>query len=757
VSATPTGSASISVSTPPPLRGYAFGEFRIDVGLRKLWQNDAAVQIPSRAFDALVYLIEHRDRLVQKDEIIAAIWQDVVVTDDSLIHAISVLRRALTDERQHPKYIETIPRRGYRFIAPVQIATSPAAPLSAAPEFAASELPGPPEAVVAAPLAAAAGGRLPRRAIPMAVWLAAAGAAVIAGPIIVAALARPSAGVVEPSAIRLFQPPPAGTSIASGGVLSPDGRYLAFVARDDALGKTALWVRALYSDKLERLDATDDASKPFWAPDSYRIGFFANRQLLTTSLANERPRAVAAVELTAAGGSWGSDDTLLFANWAKGIYSVRASGDGQITAVAALDREAQDIAFAWPQFLPDGRHFLYQVVSLDPARTGSYVGDLDTLESTRLLETESPAVFAPPRYVLHVRKDMLIAEEFDVARFALTGRALVVARGVSAPSLGADNIVSAAANLLAFQHGVNKQNLAWFDRAGENLHTLAMPTVLFNPRVSPDGSQLLATSSVTTDPGLWVASLSREEFARLEKDAIGPLWAPDGRRIAFTARGGVDLLVRPIDGRESSQLLITDGAVKILNDWSPDGTHLVYTKVDDRSGPDLWAVDVESAAARPLLATPFSEFQARISPDGRWIAYSSDESGALEVYVQRYPELGDKRRVSIAGGGQAQWRADQRELFYLSADRSLMSVEVDAEDRIAFGAPRKLFRPSIAGDPADARDHYVATADGTKFLVDGAVRDGNDAVITVMVNWSVDPIERSDPMDRSTSVSQLVR
>jgi dipeptidyl aminopeptidase/acylaminoacyl peptidase len=428
-----------------------------------------------------------------------------------------------------------------------------------------------------------------------------------------------------------------------------------------------------------------------------------------------------------------------------------------VTVVVELDRNAQDISYAWPQLLPDGRHFLYQVVSLDAARTGAYIGDLDTRASVRLLATESPAVFAPPRYILHVEKDLLIAEEVDLTQLELTNRALVVARGVSVPSLSADNVVSAAENLLSFQHGVQRQNLQWVDRGGQSHRTVPVPTVLFNPRISPDGTRLLATSSMTNDPGLWLASLTREEFARLENDAIAPLWSPDGRRVAFTTGRGTDLLVRPIDDRDSTRLLITDGAVKILNDWSPDGAHLVYTKIDERSRPDLWIADIASATARPLLATPASEFQARISPDGRWIAYASDESGSLEVYVQRYPGLGEQRKVSIAGGGQPQWRADQRELFYLSADRSLMAVEVDAGEPIAFGEPRKLFRPPISGDPSDARDHYAANADGTRFLVDGAIRDGNDAAITVMANWWVKTTDRADERDRNASVSQLVQ
>jgi Tol biopolymer transport system component len=311
----------------------------------------------------------------------------------------------------------------------------------------------------------------------------------------------------------------------------------------------------------------------------------------------------------------------------------------------------------------------------------------------------------------------LIAAEIDDEHLELTGRASVVARDVSPPLLGTDNVLSAAGDLLAFQHGVRKQNLAWFDRAGQNVGTLPLPTTLFNPRISPDQSSLVATSAVTNNPGLWLANLTRAEVARLETDAIAPLWAPDGERIAFTARD-LRLVVRSVDGTEPPQLLISDDSIKLLGDWSPNGAEFVYTRIDGAASFDLWIAQAGDGSARPLLATPANEMQARISPDGKWIAYASDESGALEVYVQRYPELGEKQRVSSGGGGQPQWRVDQRELFYLSADRAVTAVAVDMSAGMAFGAPHSLFRASLSGNPADARDLYAAAADGSKFLLD---------------------------------------
>lgn len=229
------------------------------------------------------------------------------------------------------------------------------------------------------------------------------------------------------------------------------------------------------------------------------------------------------------------------------------------------------------------------------------------------------------------------------------------------------------------------------DRSGRALEALEAPTPLFNFRMSPDGRFLAAGGSVADAPGLWRVDLRSRQATRLESDGIAPLWAPDGSRIAFAARGGLDVYVRGTAGAPAIAPIASGPSPRILNDWSPDGTALVYAQLDPETHLDLWRLSLADRTVGPLLRTPDNEAQARISPDGRWIAYASDRSGTQEVYVRRYPQLDGERVVSAGGGGQPQWRTDQSELFYLSPDGALTAIAVTGSERLAFGPPRRLF------------------------------------------------------------------
>jgi DNA-binding winged helix-turn-helix (wHTH) protein/Tol biopolymer transport system component len=704
----PIGSATVT-----------FGPFTLDLEARKLRRGDEPVPLPFRALGALAYLIEHRHRLVEKEEIIAAVWHDVAVTDDSLIHAVSVIRRALGDDPAHASFIETIPRRGYRFVGQIE-------PVGTDPE------PG----VLPEDAAALSNPTVPRPLTRH--WrpetAAALGIVVLIAAAIVAGWSALTGDRSRDASTHLEQIAPPGTTIVSGAVVSPAARRLAFVARDERTGKTALWIRALDAIEPRMLPDSEGASNPFFSPDGQMVAFFRSAQLVATDVTGKRPRTIAPVSGAAAGGSWGADGVIVFAEWMTGLFAVASTG-GPVTPLTRLDHTALDVAHAWPQFLPDGRRFLYQVVSPDHTRAGVYVSSLDSRTSTRLLDDAAAAIHVPPGFLLYVQQDRLMAEPFDADRLRLGGRAVLLSRDISAPSLAEGSVVSASRDLLAFRAGASKQQLTWVDRSGLPQGSLEVPTSMFNFRVSPDGQFVLAASSLTDATGVWLVNLASRHSTQLATDGIAPLWSPDGKRLAFTSRAGLDLHVRAGDGGARLEPLISDQSVKVLNDWSAHAQAIIYTRHDPGSKLDLWHVPVAGGAARPLLNDAFNEAQARISPDGRWLAYVADGTGSQEVYVRRYPELDEPRQVSNGGGGQPQWRADQRELFYLSPDRSLMAATVTDAREVSFGAPRRLFRTSIAEGPSAARDSYAAMPDGRSFLID-ARGDVSGRPITVMLDWT---------------------
>ena len=679
----------------------------MDPGARKLSRHGTPVQLPSRAFDTLACLVRNRHRIVEKDELLAAAWHDVAVTDDSLIHAVSVIRRALGDDATRASFIETIPRRGYRFVAAVE-------PIEELPR---ASLPG----------------RLDSAKRWRTHGLAAAAVALLA--IAATAAYRAVAGESLQAASRIEQAAPPGTTILSGGVVSPAGRHLAFVAQDES-GQTSLWVRALDSETPRRLPGTEGASKPFFSPDGRRLAFFARGRLRSTDLEGQDIHTISASEVTGTGGSWGSRGLILFADWPSGIYSVSSSG-GPVTHLTRLNHAALEVAHAWPHFLPDGRHFLYQVISRDSTQAGVYVGSVDAPGSVRLLESASVAAYAPPGFLLYLQQDLLMAQPFDAGQLRLTGRPVVLARGLSAPTLFDGHVISGSRETLAFRESTASRHLTRVDRSGAQLQALDVPASMVNFRLSPDNHFLVAASSLTDATGLWVVDLARGNWTRLAADGIAPLWSPDGRRLAYTSRGGHELYVRAAaDDTMPAGPIVRDQTVKVLNEWSRDGRHIVYAQHSAATKLDLWLLPLDAGPARPLLYSPSNEAQARLSPDGRWIAYVSDESGAPEVYVRRYPDMDEPRRVSVGGGGQPQWRADQQELFYLAQDGWLMAVALGGRHDVSYGAPHRLFRTSIGKGPSAARDSYAVMSDGQSFVIDGRHDRDRGSPITMMRNWA---------------------
>jgi DNA-binding winged helix-turn-helix (wHTH) protein/Tol biopolymer transport system component len=712
---------------------YQFGPFSLDVGAQQLERDGQVMDLTPKAFHTLVVLIQRRGRVVTKDEIISVVWPNAFVSDDSLSQSIWMLRRVLGDQTNQPQYIATLPRRGYRFIATV---TEGAA---ATPT---PDVPAPSQAGTTGPLEPAehpeVAKRVPRRRQS---W--AYGAAVLTISALAALATRrvTTTSGIEPfeSPARFTLTPPAGVTVAEVGAFSPDSQSLAFVGRDDGSGQTKIWLRALRSGDDKPLAGTEGAIGPFWSPDSQSLAFFSGGNLKTLSLATDSVQVLVKAGLHPRGGAWGPDGTILFNGPTSEVFSVRVGG--QATAITSLDT-ARESAHRWPQFLPDGRHFLFHVMSRDPERRGTYVGSLDSPDRTRLSSALMVvAQHAVPGYVLYFRGHALVAQRFDTTALRLTGEPITVIASVpGGESSSTPTLVSASGNLLAFVGSAGAHHLEWFNRSGQRLGAVATPLPLHFPRLMPNGRQLLGHSEDPERPGSWLVDLESGAANRLLPEGRAPVPSPDGSRFAFEwskTSGASDIYVQQIAGSGAEELLLATPEFKFVDDWSPDGRYIVYvaaSRVD--SDTDLWLLPMFGERKPiPFLKTPYNELQSQVSPDGRWLAYTSDKSGAWEVYVRAFPSASGERALSAGGGGEPRWSRDGSTLYYLAPSHWLMSVHVAPGDPGSFGKPTPLFRAPVTDPLIQTTNHYMVGADARRFLIDTPDADAAATPISMVINW----------------------
>jgi DNA-binding winged helix-turn-helix (wHTH) protein/Tol biopolymer transport system component len=709
---------------------YSFGPFRLDVANRTLARGVDVVAITAKAFDTLTVLLQHHDRVVEKEELVKLVWPDTFVSDDSLTHSVSVLRRALGDDSAQPVYIATIPRRGYRFTAPVRVET-PMRATEAVPHMDHNEPTAVPESAAHFPVA--------ERATPAARrgWMAAWLIPIAAGVALIARATQTAPSTPVPTGvIRFVQEAPNGQVIASGAVISPDGRHVAFVARDRNTGRMQLWLRSLDDAQARALPGTDGAFRPFWAPTSQALAYFADGRLKRVGLDNQPPQSLAEVGYRPSGGSWSSSGVILFSERQSRLYTVSASG-GEKSAITSLEPE-HEIAHQAPFFLPDGRHFLYFALGATPETSGTYLGSLDAPERTRLLDASCSVVsYADSGYLLYVRDGNLMVHPFDPERRRFTGVAQPIAstRTRTAADIRVGVISASANGILTFGGDSAMARLTWFTRDGTNVGMIQAPVPLHNPTISPDGRYVAADAS-GSNTSIWLVDLERGTPTRVG-DGVLPLWGPRGADIVFTARsvGGADLVHRSIMGSKVDEaLLLRTPEMKIGGNWTRDSRYIVYTASNPTTKLDLWALPLADRKPFPVLQSPFNEMHGQVSPDGRWIAYASDESGTWEVYVQAFPDAGAKRTISSSGGAEPQWKRDGRELYYLAPDGTLMAVPVRTSERVLdAGRPLPLFQVRIPSDIITFRNHYAPSADGQRFLIDSA--DDHEP-INIVVNWT---------------------
>jgi Tol biopolymer transport system component len=540
--------------------------------------------------------------------------------------------------------------------------------------------------------------------------------------------------------VRFLVHPPENSYINATGraAVSPDGRHLTFVA-PGSNGKDVLWVRSFDSLAARSLAGTEGALFPFWSPDSRWIGFFANRSTLQKIDITGGPPISVASALAGNGGTWSRDGVIVFGTGAtRLLYRVSAAG-GEVVPLTKREK-AVTIGRLGPYFLPDGNHYLYEGPQ-SGAGHAIYVSSLDSDTSKLLVHGGSSPAYQQG-YLLYLLGTTLIAQPLDEKRLEIAGDASAVAEQVqffSASQTGA---------VLAYWTGAaeNMPQLTWFDRNGNRIGKLGDPVRQFNIRLSPDGTKVAAeiydrqVSSMYFESDIWLYDVSRGVRSRLTSgpgSARVPCWSADGKHIIFSSdrKGHYDLYEKAVDGGGNEELVLESEIAKYCQGWSPDNKFLLFMTVstDSSANRDIWTLPLfGDRKPVPYLQTEFNEGGGRFSPDGKWVAYSSDESGKLEVYVRPFPGPGGKLLVSASGGSTPVWSHDGKEIFYLGDDRKLMAARVKNGSTLGIDVARPLFQTSAES----FLPSFDVSPDGRRFIIVTATPQKSPSPITVVVNWN---------------------
>ena len=638
--------------------------------------------ITVKTFDTLAVLVERAGHVVEKEELMRRVWSDAIVEEANLSQQIFTLRRMLGEEPKDHRYIQTVPRRGYRFVADVT-------PIGAALE---------------SPAAAA--------------------------PVLRVSLVLPSD---QPLAIGACSP------IA----LSPDGRTLAYVALEE--GGTALFVRSMDRDESQRVPRSAGAAMPFFSPDSRWLGFVANGRLWKTLGAGGMPIAVCAAGPECRGASWTPrNDIVLAAAPATGLSIVSAEG-GVPRTLTTLDFAKGERTHRWPDVLPQGNHVLFTIAyagsaSFDEGEIAiaSVGGD----DRRTVVRHGSCARYAPSGHLVYMRGGSLMAVGFDAARLEACGPAIPVADRVMTQPTGAGHFAfshnGCLLHLTGDAHDI-KRRLVWVDAEG-NQEPLALDDrAIEEPRLSPDGTRVaFGIRSKSND--IWVHDFASGALARLthEGDNFAPIWTSDGESVTFSSNrnGPCHIFSQGLDGRNIVELVGGDYDL-VPGSWSPDGAVLLFTEYDPSTGANIWMCSPgRGTPPRALVRSHANDFGPAFAPDGRSFAFTSDESGRCEIYLCAFPEAGAKTQISVQGGAEPVWSRDGR-LYYRSGS-SVMAARIDLAGRMRIGTAERIadgpFQPgAVTGLP-----HFDVAADGRLLLIAQAAAQAQPDRLCVTVNWFAD-------------------
>ena len=538
----------------------------------------------------------------------------------------------------------------------------------------------------------------------------------------------------EAGAIQAIVDPPreaALTAYRANLAISPDGRTIAFAAFDTT-GTAWLWVRPLGADVARQIPGTAHAWVPFWSPDSRTVAFFDDQEgtLEKVPIAGGSPTTICRATM-GRGGSWTRDGTIVFAPANEGPLMRVSAGGGEPVAVTTLDSTRHQNGHRLPCFLPDGEHFLFAALPAGPYRCDVCVGSLRSREVKRILTAGSAAVYAEPGYLLFERDGRVMAQRFDTRRLELVGDLVAIADAPEFSGMDADPVVSVSRNgrLVLLRSVPPDTRLTLLDRTGAARTRYELPPApWWVLAAAPDGKRAVAAN----EGDLWIVDLTRSVPMRLASTSstdLSAVWSPDGSRIAYVS-GHADrqeITIAGLDG-QSEVVPTTDDAFKMVYAWSQDGRYIVFGTQNAVTKHDIWLLSLEgNRKPVPYLRGPSFESNARVSPDGRWLAYSCDETGRPEVYVQSFPGPGRKVRVSLDGGDYPMWAKGGRELIYLRG-KTMVSVAVEVGEGFRPGPPRPLFDLPTGWNGLDI------VADGERFLVSAAA-ETRPRDIRIVLNW----------------------
>jgi eukaryotic-like serine/threonine-protein kinase len=536
-------------------------------------------------------------------------------------------------------------------------------------------------------------------------------------------------------------------SWSSGFALSPDGRWITYVAKT-LEGKPLLWLRSISAVQDKPLQGTEDAEFPFWSPDSRSIGFFASGKLKKIEIGGSAVSVICDVSMPR-GGTWSREDVILFsASPASPLFRVSASGGVPSPATSFANKENEN-SHRWPHFFPDGRHYLYLslrgVSARDNPTNTLWVGSLDSKEKKELFKSDGNAIYASG-HLIYLRQNTLVAQAFDLQRLEATADAVPIAEQVAADVRSHGLFSVSQTGLLAYLDGTlsPQRQLTWVDRSGKKLGNVLGPDLYDHPALSPDGKKLTFVQGAGV-VDVWLYDLVSDVKTRLTFGSPGKesnafnTWSPDGKSLVYLSYGAGKYSIRrkPLEGTGSDELLLESTETRpVPFSWSPDGKVLAYHQV--RQGiRSVWILPV-AGEHKPYLFLE-GAFRPQFSPDGKWLAYCSEETGRPEVFVAAFPGPGGKKQISTGGGCQVRWRKDGKELFFLGIDKTIMAVDLKtSQASFQVAALRPLFRTHIEDITSY---NYDVSPDGQRFLCNYTLEQST-AELTLVVNWEAELVKK---------------